>query len=131
MVNFFASSLFGIMISFMILVSPVVFTVLNKKSSQAFLRAFFPRLFILGIVISVTLVALTFQELNMLPKILSIFIFLGFLLNLLVITPNVNKYRDLELQGNNEAKKIFSILHFLSVCVFISQLILLLLIIFI
>ena len=131
MVNFFASSLFGIMISFMILVSPVVFKVLTKKSSQAFLRAFFPRLFILGIVISVTLVALTFQELNMLPKILSIFIFLGFLLNLLVITPNVNKYRDLELQGNNRAKKIFSILHFLSVCVFISQLILLLLIIFI
>ena len=131
MVNFFASSLFGIMISFMILVSPVVFTVLNKKSSQAFLRAFFPRLFILGIVISVMLVVLTFQELNMLPKILSIFIFLGFLLNLLVITPNVNKYRDLELQGNNRAKKIFSILHFLSVCIFISQLILLLLIIFI
>ena len=131
MVNFFASSLFGIMISFMILVSPVVFTVLTKKSSQAFLRTFFPRLFILGIVISVTLVALTFQELNKLPKILSIFIFLGFLLNLLVITPNVNKYRDLELQGNNRAKKIFSILHFLSVCIFISQLILLLLIIFI
>ena len=131
MVNFFASSLFGIMISFMILVSPVVFTVLTKKSSQAFLRTFFPRLFILGIVISVTLVALTFQELNMLPKILSIFIFLGFLLNLLIITPNVNKYRDLELQGNNRAKKIFSILHFLSVCIFISQLILLLLIIFI
>jgi hypothetical protein len=69
--------------------------------------------------------------LNMLPKIFSIFIFLGFLLNLLVITPNVNKYRDLELQGNNRAKKIFSILHFLSVCIFISQLILLLLIIFI
>ena len=131
MVNFFASSLFGIMISFMILVSPVVFTVLNKKSSQTFLRAFFPRLFILGIVISVMLVVLTFQELNMLPKILSIFIFLGFLINLLVITPNVNKYRDLELQGNNRAKKIFSILHFLSVCIFISQLILLLLIIFI
>jgi len=131
MVNFFASSLFGIMISFMILVSPVVFKVLTKKSSQDFLRAFFPRLFILGIVISVILVVLTFQELNMLPKILSIFIFLGFLLNLLVITPNVNKYRDLELQGNNRAKKIFSILHFLSVCVFISQLILLLLIIFI
>tara|TARA_B100001173_G_scaffold98119_1_gene84885 strand:- start:1461 stop:1706 length:246 start_codon:yes stop_codon:yes gene_type:complete len=77
------------------------------------------------------LIALTFQELIILPKILSIFIFLGFLLNLLVITPNVNKYRDLELQGNNRAKKIFSILHFLSVCIFISQLILLLLIIFI
>tara|TARA_B100000035_G_scaffold315481_1_gene336865 strand:+ start:42640 stop:43035 length:396 start_codon:yes stop_codon:yes gene_type:complete len=131
MVNFFASSLFGIMISFMILVSPVVFKVLTKESSQAFLRTFFPRLFILGIIISGTLVALTFQELIMLPKILSIFIFLGFLLNLLVITPNVNKYRDLELQGNNRAKKIFSFLHFLSVCIFISQLILLLLIIFI
>jgi len=131
MVIFFASSLFGIMISFMILVSPVVFKVLTKESSQAFLRTFFPRLFILGIIISGALVALTFQELNILPKILSILIFLGFLLNLLVITPNVNKYRDLELQGNNRAKKIFSILHFLSVCVFISQLILLLLIIFI
>ena len=131
MVNFFASSLFGVMISFMILVTPIVFTVLTKDSSQAFLRAFFPRLFIFGIVMSGALIALTFQELIMLPKILSIFIFLGFLLNLLIITPNVNKYRDLELQGSNRAKKIFSILHFLSVCIFISQLILLLLIIFI
>lgn len=131
MVNFFASSLFGVMISFMILVTPIVFTVLTKDSSQAFLRAFFPRLFIFGIVMSGALIAITFQELIMLPKILSIFIFLGFLLNLLVITPNVNKYRDLELLGNNRAKKMFSILHFLSVCIFISQLILLLLIIFI
>ena len=131
MVIFFASTLFGIMISFMILVSPVVFKVLTKESSQAFLRTFFPRLFILGIIISGALVALTFQELNILYKILSILIVLGFLLNLLVITPNVNKYRDLELQGNGRAKKIFSILHLLSVCIFISQLILLLLIIFI
>jgi hypothetical protein len=74
---------------------------------------------------------LTFREINILPKIFSILIFFGFLLNLLVVTPNVNKYRDMELQGNNRAKKIFSILHFLSVCIFISQLILLLLIIFI
>lgn len=130
MVNFFASTLFGIMISFMILVSPIVFKVLTKESSQAFLRNFFPRLFILGIVISGALIALALQELDILPKIFSIFVFLGFLLNLLVVTPNVNKYRDLELQGNNKAKKIFSILHFLSVCIFISQLILLLLIIF-
>ena len=128
MVNFFASTLFGIMISFMILVSPIVFKVLTKESSQAFLRNFFPRLFILGIVISGALIALALQELDILPKIFSIFVFLGFLLNLLVVTPNVNKYRDLELQGNNKAKKIFSILHFLSVCIFISQLILLLLI---
>jgi len=131
MISFFASTLFGIMISFIALVSPVVFKVLTKESSQIFLRTFFPRLFIVGTAISVALVMLTFREINILPKIFSILIFFGFLLNLLVVTPNVNKYRDMELQGNNRANKIFSILHFLSVAIFIFQLVLLLLIIFI
>ena len=130
MINFFASTLFGIMIAFMALVSPVVFSTLTKESSQAFLRKFFPRLFVLGAFISSILVAMTLQEIDIKNQVFSIIIFFGFLLNLFVITPSVNKYRDLELQGDNKAKKLFSLLHLSSVCIFFAQLILILLLIF-
>ena len=124
MIHFLSAALFGSMISFMILVSPIVFTVLSTEDAKNFLRKFFPRLFTFGLAISGLLILFSFKEVNILNQILSVIIFLGFLLNLLVITPRINKYRDLELKNIKSAKKIFDALHFLSVCIFIVQLLL-------
>ena len=130
MIHFLSAMLFGSMVSFMILVSPVVFSVLSINDAKNFLRKFFPRLFTFGLAISGLLILFSFKEVNILNQILSVIIFLGFLLNLLVITPKINKYRDLELKNIESAKKIFAALHFLSVCIFIVQLLLLCLIFF-
>ena len=124
MIHFLSAMLFGSMVSFMVLVSPVVFSVLSINDAKNFLRKFFPRLFIFGLAISGLLILFSFKEVNILNQILSVIIFLGFLLNLLVITPRINKYRDLELKNIKSAKKIFDALHFLSVCIFIIQLLL-------
>ena len=124
MIHFLSAMLFGLMVSFMILVSPVVFSVLSINDAKNFLRKFFPRLFTFGLAISGLLILFSFKEVNILNQILSVTIFLGFLLNLLVITPRINKYRDLELKNIKSAKKIFGALHFLSVCIFIVQLLL-------
>jgi len=124
MIHFLSAMLFGSMVSFMILVSPVVFSVLSINDAKNFLRKFFPRLFTFGLAISGLLILFSFKEVNILNQILSVIIFLGFLLNLLVITPRINKYRDLELKNIKSAKKIFDALHFLSVCIFIVQLLL-------
>ena len=43
---------------------------------------------------------------------------------------NINKYRDLELNNVKSAKKMFGILHFLSVSIFILQLVLCLVLFF-
>ena len=130
MTNFLAATLFGSMISFMILISPIVFTVLSDNDAKNFLRKFFPRLFIFGMILSSLLLVFTLRELDLFNQKLSIIIFLGFFINLFFITPKVNKYRDLEMSNVKNAKKIFSILHSVSVCIFVIQLILSLVIIF-
>jgi|TARA_B110000914_G_C15245634_1_gene346222 hypothetical protein len=130
MTNFLAATLFGSMISFMILISPIVFTVLSANDAKNFLRKFFPRLFIFGMILSSLLLVFTLRELDLFNQKLSIIIFLGFFINLFFITPKVNKYRDLEMSNVKNAKKIFSILHSVSVCIFVIQLILSLVIIF-
>jgi hypothetical protein len=130
MTNFLAATLFGAMISFMILISPIVFTVLSANDAKNFLRKFFPRLFIFGMILSSLLLVFTLRELDLFNQKLSIIIFLGFFINLFFITPKVNKYRDLEMSNVKNAKKIFSILHSVSVCIFVIQLILSLVIIF-
>ena len=130
MTNFLAATLFGSMISFMILISPIVFTVLSANDAKNFLRKFFPRLFIFGMILSSLLLVFTLRELDLFNQKLSAIIFLGFFINLFFITPKVNKYRDLEMSNVKNAKKIFSILHSVSVCIFVAQLILSLVIIF-
>ena len=130
MTNFLAATLFGSMISFMILISPIVFTVLSDNDAKNFLRKFFPRLFIFGMILSSLLLVFTLRELDFFNQKLSIIIFLGFFINLFFITPKINKYRDLEMSNVKNAKKIFSILHSVSVCIFVIQLILSLVIIF-
>ena len=130
MIHFLSAALFGSMVSFMILVSPIVFTVLSTEDAKNFLRKFFPRLFSFGLAISGLLIFFSFREVNVLNQILSSIIFLGFLINLFVITPNINKYRDLELNNVKSAKKMFDILHFLSVSIFILQLVLCLVLFF-
>jgi len=130
MIHFLSAALFGSMISFMILVSPIVFTVLSTEDAKNFLRKFFPRLFSFGLAISGLLIFFSFREVNVFNQILSSIIFLGFLVNLFIITPRINKYRDLELNNVKSAKKIFDILHFLSVSIFILQLVLCLVLFF-
>ena len=130
MINFLAATLFGSMISFMLLISPIVFTVLSANDAKKFLRKFFPRLFIFGMILSSLLLVFTLRELDLFNQKLSAIIFLGFFINLFFITPKVNKYRDLEMSNVKNAKKIFSILHSVSVCIFVIQLILSLVIIF-
>ena len=65
MTNFLAATLFGAMISFMILISPIVFTVLSANDAKNFLRKFFPRLFIFGMILSSLLIVFTLRELDL------------------------------------------------------------------
>ena len=82
MTNFLAATLFGSMISFMILISPIVFTVLSANDAKNFLRKFFPRLFVFGMILSSLLLVFTLRELDLLNQKLSAIIFLGFFVNL-------------------------------------------------
>ena len=119
---FIHSLIIGFMIFFMSIVTPAVFKSLDEQQAGKFLRIIFPRMFIYGFILSLlaSLSAL-FAELSMYWSLSLITAFL-FLINAYIITPRINTYRDLQLNGDESAVKMFKALHFFSVLIFIIQL---------
>ena len=112
---FIHSLIIGFMIFFMSIVTPTVFKSLDEQQAGKFLRIIFPRMFIYGFVLSLlaSLSAL-FAELSMYWSLSLITAFL-FLISLHHYTKN--KYRDLQLNGDKNAVKMFKALHFFSVLI--------------
>ena len=112
----------GFMLFFMAVVPQAAFKTLSAKAVGAFLRVLFPRMFMFGLGLSlvaciVALIAGVGWQFTVSGLIAS-----GFALNLLVLTPKINAYRDRELEGDPAAKRIFGLLHLASVGVFLLQL---------
>ena len=55
----FNGALIGFMMFFVIVVSPVVFKTLSQDEAPRFLRAVFPRLFLVGLFLSLAMVMLS------------------------------------------------------------------------
>ena len=109
----------GYMLFFLAVVPQAAFKTLSAKAVGAFLRVLFPRLFLYGLVLSLTacIVALLAQANWQLA--VSVFIATGFAINVFVLTPKINFYRDRD--GDAYAKRIFSLLHLFSVSIFLFQ----------
>jgi len=113
MVLVLVSILVGVIIFFSSVIAPTIFSSVDEKNAGLFLRAFFPKYYIFGIIIallaiiSAILLEPTFNplELGMILAILSMFI-----ISRLMI-PSINKARDM----GESAKKKFDQLHLLSV----------------
>ena len=123
--NFLTSLLIGSMIFFTAVVSPSVFATLSSNASSKFLRLVFPRMFLFGIIITSLCFLLSILQNNNLVAILLIIIALSFFLNRNYLTPKINKYRDEELEGNQQAATLFKRMHLLSVLLFIVNFVLL------
>ena len=123
--NFLISLLIGSMIFFTSIVSPSVFATLSSNASMKFLRLVFPRMFLFGIIITSLCFLLSILNNNNLVSILLIIIALSFFVNRNYLTPKINRYRDEELEGNQQAATIFKRMHLLSVILFIINFVLL------
>ena len=125
-----ASALLGSMLFFLIVVSPSVFSSLTNEQSSKFLRVIFPRMFLFCFIISL-FALIVFALLNEKFKFYCLLIVsLLFFLNKNIITPKINFYRDKDVIGDLKAKKIFKILHLISVLFFLINIAILLAIIF-
>lgn len=115
--------LLGVMVSFIVVTSPTVFKTLDEEHSRSFLRFIFPRLFKVCFLIS-TLMSLFFvlAEFSF-GLIAGSAIAISFLINTYLLTPRINKMRDLMLVGQSEAEKIFKKLHFASVLLYLSSMV--------
>ena len=119
----FHAAIIGFMVFFSAVVAQSVFKTLSQKAAGAFLRVLFPRMFIFGLILSLMASSVAAYDGVAEMARLSIFISTGFVLNAFVVTPIINKQRDAMLEGDENAAKKFKQFHFVSVAIFLVQLI--------
>jgi len=112
-----AASTLSFMIFFPLVVATSVFKVLDEKQSSKFLRIFFPKYYLYGFVLSLAGVILSIYLENKLSILVYSFIMVGFIFSRQILTPMVNKAKDL-----NDEKK-FQKLHKFSVFINFLQII--------
>ena len=116
------AAIIGFMIFFMAIVPPSAFKSLPADAVGTFLRVLFPRMFLFGLTLSLAasvagLVAGAGWQVTV-----SILIVVGFAVNVFVLTPKINTYRDRDVEGDVAAKRIFRLLHLAAVSIFLVQL---------
>tara|TARA_Y100000766_G_scaffold170360_1_gene146306 strand:+ start:165 stop:587 length:423 start_codon:yes stop_codon:yes gene_type:complete len=119
----FHAAIIGFMVFFSVVVAQSVFKTLSQKAAGAFLRVLFPRMFIFGLILSLMASAAAAYDGVAQMALLSIFVSTGFVVNAFVVTPVINKQRDAMLEGDETAAKKFKQFHFVSVAIFLAQLI--------
>ena len=119
---FLHSLVVGFMIFFMVVVSPTIFKALDEANSGAFLRQLFPRMFLYGLIAMLLAFLTTLNSQLNIYWIISAISSIFFAINLYIITPKINYYRDEAKLGNSLSEKKFKQFHLCSVALFILQL---------
>ena len=119
---FLHSLIVGFMLFFIGVVSPVVFKSLNNEEAGIFLRKLFPRMFLYGMILALIAFILTINNYTSIYWIISLVSAIFFATNLFFITPRINQFRDEANLGNPQSEKNFKRFHFLSVFLFMIQL---------
>ena len=122
--------LLGFMIFFPIVVAPSIFNNLNEKQSSLFLRSFFPKYYLFGIIISLIGIIVSYRENDLIIISSFVFIFLGFLFSRQYLTPLINKAKDEIIKSNDLSKVKFERLHRFSVIINILQIFICIIILF-
>lgn len=105
------AAILSFMIFFPVVVATSVFKVLDEKQSSKFLRIFFPKYYLFGLVLSLTGLIIAIFDKNNMSLIAFLLIIIGFLFSRQFLMPIINKAKD----NNNEKK--FNILHRVSVLI--------------
>ena len=115
------SMLIGTMIFFVGVVSPSAISTLTGDYLSSFLRAIFPKMFLMGLIFGIigTILIYFIEQ----PLVLSSsgLINLSFLINLLIITPKINAIRDEETLDESVRERKFKIYHGFSILLFVSN----------
>ena len=118
------SSLLSYMLFFTICVAPVSNKRLDETNRSIFLRNIFPRNFTFGLIIASIAFIFSFIYHNHWSIIISFLISLGFIINLLIIMPKLNYISDSNNLTKDNKKKQFRYWHFSSVFIYLIQIIL-------
>ena len=111
MIILITAAILSYMIFFPVVVATSVFKVLDEKQSSKFLRIFFPKYYLFGLVLSLLGLIMSIFEKNNFSLIVFILLILGFVFSRQFLMPIINKAKD----DNNEKK--FNTLHRFSVLI--------------
>ena len=117
------SSLLSYMLFFTICVAPASNKKLDETNRSKFLRNIFPKNFIFGLTIASLAFIFSFIYHDHWSIVISFFISLGFIINLLIIMPKLNYISDSNNLTSENKKKQFKYWHFSSVFIYLIQII--------
>ena len=117
------TSLLSYMLFFTICVAPVSNKILDENNKSKFLRNIFPRNFIFGLIIASLAFIFSFILKNHWSIVISFIISLGFIINLLIIMPKINFISDSDSLEKEKKKRQFRNWHFSSVFIYLIQII--------
>ena len=120
---FLNALLLGAMISFVLVTSPTVFKTLDEEYSKKFLRFIFPRLFNFCFLISIFMFLFFALGEFVFGMVLGMSAAISFLINTYLLTPKINKVRDLMLEGDTDSGRVFKKLHTASVLLYLLNMI--------
>ena len=126
-ITYLNAALAGTMIFFVSVITPTVFKTLSNEYSSKFLRSIFPRMFLFGFILSFLSAIVSFYSGYFLEFYVLTIVSILFLINRNLIKPKINLYRDREIEGDEKAKKYFKLLHLLSVIFFITNFVIIIL----
>ena len=121
MIILIAGMILGFMIFFPIVVAPSVFKNFNEKQSSVFLRSFFPKYYLFGIIITLIGIFISAWEKDFVIILGFSLIFLSFVFSRQYLTPLINKAKDEIIKSDDLSKVKFERLHRFSVIINILQ----------
>ena len=111
MIILITAAILSFMIFFPVVVATSVFKVLDEKQSSKFLRIFFPKYYLFGLVLSLLGLIISIFEKNNISLIVFILLVIGFIFSMQFLIPIINKAKD------NINEKKFNTLHRFSVLI--------------
>ena len=120
-INFLIPFLVGSLIFFSIVVAPNVFISLDQKSARKFIRSIFPKLYLYSFFISITIALLVIYH-ETIYSLIFLMVSFGFLFSKIFLVKWINDVSDVKQKTSQQIQK-FKILHSLSVLIFITQIV--------
>ena len=112
----------GSIIFFSAIIAPTVFKALDEKNAGIFLRAFFPKYYIFGIILGFIALILGIKDMSLILVSMVVAMILLSIISRLMI-PVINAARDMGVEGESRFKKLHTLSVFLNILTLIIFLI--------
>ena len=124
---FITSAILSFMIFFPVVVATSVFKVLDEEHSSKFLRIFFPKYYLFGLILSAIGLILSIMQNHALALSVFIFLIISFLFSKQILMPIINKAKDENKEERfNKLHKFSVLINFIQMALCILLLIYLL-----